>query len=977
MSILYVKKLISVSQCILDKINYISQNGQKYAQQISQINQQYEQQIEIFEFLADSLLLVKVFQKLGQIKEARLNLIEVAEKTNNLLSIVHNYNQTFLPVQKLEQVDYQVQDKVLEALKKSCNLYSLIANLFYLFGDYKNTENYYILYSKLVQLYYTQDSIESSNSYFNLGVFYLEHKFFLKALSVFKLVLKVRQQLLGDDHPSCIQVRKNQEESAIFDVNQFVMGSQFMSSIQSSSIYYQLKELNPDILTISDFEQAKIVAKQTREQLLKENPKLIQKEQNKRYSINSQLKRQSQIGETLKEKKNMNMNSNQEVNQNQNSNQDRKMSQSINLLDIQVQKSEQNQDFFITNYDDYNDNGSLQIQNSQQTVNWPLIHQNEGEYLTGDFQNKNQQTDEQNPNQQQNDSELKQNQKQEISPGRKRSNNIIFQKCEDNYNNQNIKKNSSLDKLQNQNDQFKIVEEEQEQEQDQILSEYELKNNQQLNLNQINLQGQQQQKSQEISFQISENLKKNQDNQTNQISDLNINCEKNHKNNIINEKTISQSPSINQSREFDNKLYKQDSQTLQFLQMGNSPLSKTSQQNKNHNFFYQDQGSSITFNNLQFRESAENQKFFQNLNEQKYTDIQQKNDNARYQQKYQEEEEKEKEEQEEIKVSQDNLDLKTNNLQSQKQCLLNQPPSLNTLQLNMVNQNKNIVKAPPPLSQIGKSDNLSNQTDYSKLPKLSQNCTDNKQDQIQPPVFWEEINAQDIQNTVFGEIQKQILNQDDNQIQSGSGEKSSNSEIKMKNEISIIFEDLEEIFQKENKKIDKEQDQKLKNLKKDNIQNELINLFQDNKKHKQIQILISSLKRQFTIQNLIQDLKALKQESITPELCEKLVQFFPNEQESQKFNKYKGDTGQMGFKISSILKYMTNVKSASGNLNLIQYCVEKILAQKPEILRFVEVFENILYKIKNIDIQEINKDIMQLNNILTYSIFGQVFYITL
>ena len=58
-------------------------------------------------------------------------------------------------------------------IRKRCSLIALMASLFYACGDFKNCEKHYVIYVETIESAFGKDSLESSNCYFLIGVFYL------------------------------------------------------------------------------------------------------------------------------------------------------------------------------------------------------------------------------------------------------------------------------------------------------------------------------------------------------------------------------------------------------------------------------------------------------------------------------------------------------------------------------------------------------------------------------------------------------------------------------------------------------------------------------------------------------------------------------------------------------------------------------------------------------------------------------------
>jgi len=60
-------------------------------------------------------------------------------------------------------------------MKKVMSTLSMLGALFSSIGDFVNCEIVYLAYSTIIDQYYGQDSLESSNCAFLFGVFYLEN----------------------------------------------------------------------------------------------------------------------------------------------------------------------------------------------------------------------------------------------------------------------------------------------------------------------------------------------------------------------------------------------------------------------------------------------------------------------------------------------------------------------------------------------------------------------------------------------------------------------------------------------------------------------------------------------------------------------------------------------------------------------------------------------------------------------------------
>ena len=101
-----------------------------------------------------------------------------------------------------DEYECKANQLMLKELKRRTSMLSTIASLFYNTGDFKHAEAAYILYIKLVEINYGIESLEASNCYFLMGVFYLENKYSKRSMACFQLSKKLRIQKLGFQHGS-------------------------------------------------------------------------------------------------------------------------------------------------------------------------------------------------------------------------------------------------------------------------------------------------------------------------------------------------------------------------------------------------------------------------------------------------------------------------------------------------------------------------------------------------------------------------------------------------------------------------------------------------------------------------------------------------------------------------------------------------------------------------------------------------------
>jgi hypothetical protein len=61
----------------------------------------------------------------------------------------------------------------------------------------------YVKYVTWIEKYYGKDSLEASNCYFLVGLYYFEQDNYQKSLACFIKTQYIRKKELGEGHPSC------------------------------------------------------------------------------------------------------------------------------------------------------------------------------------------------------------------------------------------------------------------------------------------------------------------------------------------------------------------------------------------------------------------------------------------------------------------------------------------------------------------------------------------------------------------------------------------------------------------------------------------------------------------------------------------------------------------------------------------------------------------------------------------------------
>lgn len=67
----------------------------------------------------------------------------------------------------------------------------------------------YVIYVQWIERYFGKDSLEASNCYFLVGLYYYEQQAWQKSLACFIKALYVRGKELGDGHISCADCHLN------------------------------------------------------------------------------------------------------------------------------------------------------------------------------------------------------------------------------------------------------------------------------------------------------------------------------------------------------------------------------------------------------------------------------------------------------------------------------------------------------------------------------------------------------------------------------------------------------------------------------------------------------------------------------------------------------------------------------------------------------------------------------------------------
>lgn len=88
--------------------------------------------------------------------------------------------------------------------------YSVVAAIYSACGNEVQCEKTYVKYIQLIEKYFNSDSLETSNAYYLVGVYYYEQEVAHKAVACFSKALAIRQKVFAKTpneqrvmHPSC------------------------------------------------------------------------------------------------------------------------------------------------------------------------------------------------------------------------------------------------------------------------------------------------------------------------------------------------------------------------------------------------------------------------------------------------------------------------------------------------------------------------------------------------------------------------------------------------------------------------------------------------------------------------------------------------------------------------------------------------------------------------------------------------------
>lgn len=182
-----------------------------------------------YDFMSDSLMLAKSFIKTKDLEKAEESLLQIWEILNFFLfrSKKYTLEKAALINKNLDSKDlraFKVVEQVIQngnghlkqptskneqkksvliifrEIKRRSSLIATFANLFFAVGNLPKAEICYIGYIQLSEQFFGLSSLETSDCYYMVGIFYLENLYLKKSMACFRRSAKIRREILGNDH---------------------------------------------------------------------------------------------------------------------------------------------------------------------------------------------------------------------------------------------------------------------------------------------------------------------------------------------------------------------------------------------------------------------------------------------------------------------------------------------------------------------------------------------------------------------------------------------------------------------------------------------------------------------------------------------------------------------------------------------------------------------------------------------------------
>jgi tetratricopeptide (TPR) repeat protein len=152
---------------------------------------------DIYDLLADGLLYTKALVQADELVPARQVLLQLYTR---MVQNEDTHKAAQQAVFRLDEGKGEKQVLTFTQLKRKLTAYSAIGTLFCVCGDYVNGEKIYLQYTKVIEMQFGLNSLETSNAYFLIGLFYQEQVYPARAIACFRRAMEIRIEGLGSEH---------------------------------------------------------------------------------------------------------------------------------------------------------------------------------------------------------------------------------------------------------------------------------------------------------------------------------------------------------------------------------------------------------------------------------------------------------------------------------------------------------------------------------------------------------------------------------------------------------------------------------------------------------------------------------------------------------------------------------------------------------------------------------------------------------
>ena len=152
---------------------------------------------DIYDLLSDGLLYTKALIQADELVPARQILLQLYTR---MVQNEETHKVAPQAVFRLDEGKGEKQVLSFAQLKRKLTAYSTVGTLFCVCGDFVNGEKLYVQYTKVVEMQFGVNSVESSNAYFLVGLFYQEQVQPTKSIACFRRAMEIRTDSLGADH---------------------------------------------------------------------------------------------------------------------------------------------------------------------------------------------------------------------------------------------------------------------------------------------------------------------------------------------------------------------------------------------------------------------------------------------------------------------------------------------------------------------------------------------------------------------------------------------------------------------------------------------------------------------------------------------------------------------------------------------------------------------------------------------------------